>query len=91
MGLFGAAHEWWGRWRVQISPLRKICRTYPVMMKLGAVIPYTRYKLHFNTKFLILLLTFFLINIVVIWMTSAKLATLGFLNPNLREAFRGLF
>ena len=34
MGFFGAAHAW--------SPLPKICRTYPTMMKLGTVIPYLR-------------------------------------------------
>ena len=33
MGLFGAAHGWGGG-------LSKICHTYPIMMKLGTVIPY---------------------------------------------------
>ena len=32
MGFFGAAHVWEA----------KICRTYPTMMKLGAVIPYLK-------------------------------------------------
>ena len=35
MGFFGAA-QGWGR----KSPLPKICRTYPTIMKLGTVISY---------------------------------------------------
>ena len=36
MGIFGAAHGWAGLKRPRLP---KICRTYPTMMKLGAVIP----------------------------------------------------
>ena len=37
MGLFGAAHGCgWG------CSLRKICHTYPIVMKLGTVIPYVK-------------------------------------------------
>ena len=38
MGLFGAAHEWWGTKR----SLAKICHTYPTMVKLGTLIPYLK-------------------------------------------------
>ena len=38
MGIFGAAHGW-GAARL---PFRKICHTYPTMMKLGTVIPYLK-------------------------------------------------
>ena len=33
MGIFGAAHGWWGDKK---APLPKICHTYPTMMKLGS-------------------------------------------------------
>ena len=39
MDFFGAAHGWRG---AKGSPLPKICRTYPTMMKLGTVIPYLK-------------------------------------------------
>ena len=39
MGIFGAAHGWWGDKK---APLPKICHTYPTMMKLGTVIPYLK-------------------------------------------------
>ena len=38
MGIFGAAHGW-GR---QKGPFPKICHTYPIIMKLGTVIPYLK-------------------------------------------------
>ena len=41
MEVFGAAHGW-GAGAEQKSPLPKICRTYPAMMKLGTVIPYLK-------------------------------------------------
>ena len=37
MGIFGAAHGWWGQ--KALPPHPKICRRYPTMMKLGTVIP----------------------------------------------------
>ena len=117
MGLFGAAHGWGG---AKKAPLPKICHTYPIMMKLGILIPYLtniqriyksrdtrlefcwhqhflpeiskfcyikkyRYRLYFDTLFLILLTFFeswkiFLINIVTILTMSAKMDT-----PGLRE------
>ena len=40
MGFFEAAHGWGGGVRVKRSPFPKICHTYPIMMKLGTVIPY---------------------------------------------------
>ena len=40
MGFFEAAHGWGGGVRVKRSPFPKICQTYPIMMKLGTVIPY---------------------------------------------------
>ena len=40
MGFFGAAHGWEGEARR--PPLPKICHTYPIMMKLGTVIPYLK-------------------------------------------------
>ena len=117
MVFFRAAHGWG---RVKKTFLPKIYHTYPIMMKLTAVIPYIqkiqkiykshdtplefcwyqhfftgiqqlllykkkyRYRLHFNTQFLILLaflesLKVVLINMVEILMISAKLATLGLL------------
>ena len=39
MGFFGAAHGWGGLFG---PPLPKIHHTYPIMMKLGTVIPYQR-------------------------------------------------
>ena len=39
MGFFVAAHEWRGAKKVSLP---KICRTYPKMMKLDAVIPYLK-------------------------------------------------
>ena len=39
MGFFGAAHGWG---EAKKPPLLKICHTYPTMMKLGTVIPYTK-------------------------------------------------
>ena len=39
MGIFGAAHGWGGQ---KGRPLPKICHTYPIMMKLGTVIPYLK-------------------------------------------------
>ena len=44
VGFFGAAHGW-GRGRAKKAPLPKICHTYPIMMKLGTVIPYPK-KIH---------------------------------------------
>ena len=40
MGIFGAAHGWWGQ--KALPPHPKICRRYPTMMKLGTVIPYLK-------------------------------------------------
>ena len=46
MGFFGPAHGWGGG---QESPLPKICHTYPVIIKLGTVIPYlTKIQKHMN-------------------------------------------
>ena len=47
MGLFGAAHGWGGggggRAKKPVPPpVSKICHTYPTIMKLGTVIPYTK-------------------------------------------------
>ena len=43
MGIFGAAHRWWGgRGGAKRLPLPKICHTYPAMIKLGTVIPYLK-------------------------------------------------
>ena len=39
MGIFGAAHGW-GEGKKAHLP--KICQTYPIMMKLGTVIPYLK-------------------------------------------------
>ena len=39
MGLFGAAHGWWGSKK---APLPKICHTYLTMMKLDTAIPYLK-------------------------------------------------
>ena len=39
MGIFGAAHGWWGPKRPHLP---KICDTYPTMMKLGTVILYLK-------------------------------------------------
>ena len=39
MGFFGAAHGWGGGKK---PPLPKICHTYPTMMKLDTIIPYTK-------------------------------------------------
>ena len=39
MGIFGAAHGLGGAKR---PPLPKICRTYPIMMKLDTVVPYLK-------------------------------------------------
>ena len=36
MGILGATHGW----RNRGSPFPKFCHTYPIMMKLGTVIPY---------------------------------------------------
>ena len=38
MNFFGAAHGWRGK----KAPLPNICHAYPIMMKLGTVIPYLR-------------------------------------------------
>ena len=38
MGFFGAAHAW----KELKSSLRKIYHTYPIMMKLGTVLPYVK-------------------------------------------------
>ena len=40
MGFFGAAHGWTGD--DLFGPLSKICHTFPIIMKLGTVIPYLR-------------------------------------------------
>ena len=40
MGLFGSAHGWGGG--AKVPPLPKICRTYPITMKLGTVILYLK-------------------------------------------------
>ena len=40
MGIFGAAHGYGGGGKK--APLPKICHTYPIMMKLGTVIPYLK-------------------------------------------------
>ena len=40
MGLFGAANGWEGGGKKK--PLFKICHTYPILMKLGMVIPYLK-------------------------------------------------
>ena len=39
MDFFGAVHGWGVGKKV---PLPKICHTYPIMMKLGTVIPYLK-------------------------------------------------
>ena len=39
MGLFGAAHGWWGAKR---PLLPKICHRYPRMVKLGTLILYLK-------------------------------------------------
>ena len=41
MGIFGAAHAWWGGDK-KPPPVLKICHTYPTMMNLGTVIPYIK-------------------------------------------------
>ena len=116
MGFFRIAHGWRDQ---KCPPVRKICNTYPTMMKLDTVITYLkktqkvyescdtalsyagisicspelrkfcyikkyRYRLHFDTSFLVLLtflehLKIVLINMVTILMMSAKLATPDFL------------
>ena len=38
LGFFGAAHGWSG----EMSPLPKICHTYPAMMKFGTVVAYLK-------------------------------------------------
>ena len=41
LGFFGAAPGWWGA--KSPSPfLPKICHTYPIVMKLGTVMPYLK-------------------------------------------------
>ena len=41
MGFFGAAHGWGGGGQ-KAPPFPKICHTYPTMMKLDTIIPYTK-------------------------------------------------
>ena len=71
MGLFGAAH----------GLLPKICHIYPIVKKLGTVLPCLQ-----KILFLLIFLTVFeslkvvLINMVAILIMSAKLATVGLLN-----------
>ena len=38
MGLFGAAHVWWGA----NGPLPKLCHTYATMIELDTAIPYLK-------------------------------------------------
>ena len=106
MGLFGAAHGW-GEGQKDSNPLPKICHTYPVVMKLGTVIPYLkkikknmnhvthplisadissfslkirklcyikkyRYRLHFDTQFLIVLTFSESLKITLIKMVTNK-------------------
>ena len=40
MGFLGAVRGWEGG--AFLAPLPKICHTYPIMMKVGRVIPYLR-------------------------------------------------
>ena len=42
MGFFGAAHGWGGGGGQKAPPFPKICHTYPTMMKLDTIIPYTK-------------------------------------------------
>ena len=42
LDLFGAAHRWGGKKHPPPLLLAKICHTYPIMMKLGTVIPYLK-------------------------------------------------
>ena len=90
LGIFGAGHWWldWGRGgRAKgLSLLPRICHAYPTMMKY-VVIPHLKkyiYRLRFDTHFLILLtflesLKIFLINLIIILMMPAKMASPGFL------------
>ena len=48
MGLFRVADRWGERGKK--APLPKICHTYPIMMKLGIVIPYLK-KIQKTNKF----------------------------------------
>ena len=49
MDLFMAVHGWGGGGGQKGLPLPKICDTFPVIMKVGTVIPYLRrYKKYLN-------------------------------------------